>query len=52
MRLAINCGLNLKNIILLGQELKDLYEDVEMRHSLRYLETESVRPQMKMSEIG
>ncbi|XP_043461888.1 ryanodine receptor isoform X4 [Leptopilina heterotoma] len=39
-------------VIPLGQELKDLYEDVEMRHSLRYLETESVRPQMKMSEIG
>lgn len=34
-----------------GQELKDLYEDEEMRHSLRYLEAESVRPQMKMTDI-
>ncbi|XP_034937910.1 ryanodine receptor isoform X2 [Chelonus insularis] len=39
-------------IIPLGQELKDLYENPEMRHSLRYLETESVRPQMKMTEIS
>ncbi|XP_023317849.1 ryanodine receptor isoform X1 [Trichogramma pretiosum] len=39
-------------IIPLGQELKDLYEQDEMRHSLRYLETESVRPQMKMSDIS
>ncbi|XP_043283357.1 ryanodine receptor isoform X10 [Venturia canescens] len=38
-------------IIPLGQELKDLYENEEMRHSLRYLETESVRPEMKMTEI-
>lgn len=37
--------------ICIGQELKDLYEDSEMRHSLRYLETESIRPQMKMTEI-
>ncbi|XP_044016394.1 ryanodine receptor isoform X3 [Aphidius gifuensis] len=39
-------------IIPLGQELKDLYENVEMRHSLRYIQTESVRPQMKMTEIN
>ncbi|XP_043499298.1 ryanodine receptor isoform X4 [Polistes fuscatus] len=39
-------------IIPLGQELKDLYEDPEMKHSLRYLETESVRPQMKMTDIS
>ncbi|KAJ8665342.1 hypothetical protein QAD02_007004, partial [Eretmocerus hayati] len=39
-------------IIPLGQELKDLYENEEMRHSLRYLETESVRPQMKMTDIS
>ncbi|XP_058809913.1 ryanodine receptor [Phymastichus coffea] len=38
-------------IIPLGQELKDLYENEEMKHSLRYLETESVRPQMKMTDI-
>lgn len=38
-------------IVPLGQELKDLYEDVEMRHSLRYLETLSVRPKMEMTEI-
>lgn len=34
-----------------GQELKELYENEEMKHSLRYLETESVRPQMKMTDI-
>lgn len=34
-----------------GQELKDLYENPEMRHSLRHLETISVLPEMKMSEI-
>ncbi|XP_057319083.1 ryanodine receptor isoform X4 [Microplitis mediator] len=39
-------------IIPLGQELKDLYENEEMCHSLRYLETESVRPQMKMTDIS
>lgn len=39
-------------VIPLGQELKDLYEDPEMGHSLRKLETVSVKPQMKMSEIG
>ncbi|XP_014216363.1 ryanodine receptor-like [Copidosoma floridanum] len=39
-------------IIPLGQELRDLYENEEMRHSLRYLETESVKPQMKMTDIG
>ncbi|KAL6426510.1 hypothetical protein ACFW04_009145 [Cataglyphis niger] len=38
-------------IIPLGSELKDLYENPEMKHSLRYLETESIRPQMKMTEI-
>lgn len=38
-------------IIFTGQELKDLYENVEMRHSLRYIQTESVRPQMKMTDI-
>lgn len=39
-------------IIPLGQELKELYEDPEMRHSLRSLKTESVRPQMKMTDIA
>lgn len=38
-------------IIPLGPELKFLYEDEEMRHSLRSLITESVRPQMRMTEI-
>ncbi|KAL1124812.1 hypothetical protein AAG570_001433 [Ranatra chinensis] len=39
-------------IIPLGQELKELYEDPEMGHSLRSLQTESVLPQMKMSDIA
>lgn len=38
-------------IIPLGPELKALYEDDEMKHSLRSLVTESVQPQLKMSEI-
>ncbi|KAL5285595.1 hypothetical protein ACFFRR_007348 [Megaselia abdita] len=38
-------------IIPLGPELKALYEDEEMKHSLRSLVTESVQPQLKMSEI-
>lgn len=38
-------------IIPLGPELKALYEDEEMKHSLRSLITESVQPQLKMSEI-
>ncbi|GLG95824.1 Ryanodine receptor [Gryllus bimaculatus] len=38
-------------IIPLGPELKELYEDPDMGHSLRSLKTESVRPQMKMTEI-
>ncbi|XP_067007679.2 ryanodine receptor [Anabrus simplex] len=38
-------------IIPLGPELKELYEDPEMGHSLRSLKTESVRPQMKMTDI-
>lgn len=42
---------NINVVICAGQELKDLYENPEMRHSLRYLETESIRPQMKMTEI-
>jgi ryanodine receptor 2 len=39
-------------IIPLGPELKGLYEDLEMGHSLRSLRTESVRPQMKMTDIA
>lgn len=39
-------------IIPLGQELTALYEDPQMGHSLRSLQTESVRPQMKMTEIS
>ncbi|XP_030749975.1 ryanodine receptor isoform X1 [Sitophilus oryzae] len=39
-------------VIPLGQELKDLYEDSEMGHSLRRLQIESVVPQMKTSEIS
>ncbi|XP_017464405.1 PREDICTED: ryanodine receptor [Rhagoletis zephyria] len=35
----------------LGTELKELYNDEEMCHSLRSLVTESVRPQMRMTEI-
>lgn len=38
-------------IIPLGPELKELYNDEEMRHSLRSLETQSVRPQLRMTEI-
>lgn len=39
-------------IIPLGSELMDLYSDPDMCHSLRSLRTESVRPQMKMTEIA
>ncbi|XP_039761395.1 ryanodine receptor isoform X13 [Pararge aegeria] len=39
-------------VIPLGPELKVLYEEPEMRHSLRSLQTESVRPQMKMTDIA
>ncbi|XP_018801106.1 PREDICTED: ryanodine receptor isoform X11 [Bactrocera latifrons] len=35
----------------LGTELKELYSDDEMCHSLRSLITESVRPQMRMTDI-
>jgi len=35
----------------LGAELKELYADEEMQHSLRSLVTESVRPQLRMTEI-
>lgn len=38
-------------IIPLGPELKDMYNDDEMRHSLRSLQTESVRPQLRLTEI-
>ncbi|XP_050357863.1 ryanodine receptor isoform X10 [Nymphalis io] len=39
-------------VIPLGPELKGLYEYPEMGHSLRSLQTESVRPQMKMTDIA
>ncbi|CAH2061836.1 unnamed protein product, partial [Iphiclides podalirius] len=39
-------------VIPLGPELKALYEDPDMRHSLRSLQTESVRPQMNMTDIS
>lgn len=39
-------------IIPLGPELRELYEDTDMKHSLRSLKTESVRPQMKMTDIS
>ncbi|PSN30490.1 Ryanodine receptor [Blattella germanica] len=39
-------------IIPLGPELKELYEDPEMRHSLRSHRTESVQPQMKMTDVA
>ncbi|XP_070139394.1 ryanodine receptor [Drosophila kikkawai] len=35
----------------LGPELKELYSEAEMQHSLRSLVTESVRPQLRMTEI-
>lgn len=38
-------------IIPLGAELIELYSDDEMCHSLRSLITESVRPQMRMTDI-
>lgn len=48
-----NCREVCKNefIIPLGPELKELYHDEEMRHSLRSLQAESVRPQLRMTEI-
>ncbi|RVE49455.1 hypothetical protein evm_005886 [Chilo suppressalis] len=39
-------------VIPLGPELKSLYEEPKMGHSLRSLQTESVRPQMKMTDIA
>ncbi|XP_017777975.1 PREDICTED: ryanodine receptor [Nicrophorus vespilloides] len=38
-------------VIPLGPQLKELYDDPEMGHSLRKLQMESVRPQMKMTDI-
>uniref|UniRef100_A0A182IRU9 Uncharacterized protein n=1 Tax=Anopheles atroparvus TaxID=41427 RepID=A0A182IRU9_ANOAO len=39
-------------IIPLGSDLRDLYNDPEMCHSLRSLQTLSVRPEMNMTEIA
>ncbi|XP_071050495.1 ryanodine receptor isoform X2 [Onthophagus taurus] len=39
-------------VIPLGPELREMYEDPEMGHSLRRLQVESVRPQMKMTDIA
>lgn len=39
-------------IIPIGPELKELYSDPEMGHSLRSLKTESVQPQLKMTDIA
>uniref|UniRef100_A0A336KLC6 CSON012070 protein n=1 Tax=Culicoides sonorensis TaxID=179676 RepID=A0A336KLC6_CULSO len=39
-------------IIPLGEDLKELYANPEMCHSLRSQRTESVRPLMKMTDIG
>ncbi|XP_050093132.1 ryanodine receptor isoform X16 [Anopheles aquasalis] len=39
-------------IIPLGADLKELYHDPEMCHSLRSLQTLSVRPEMNMTEIA
>ncbi|XP_046400098.1 ryanodine receptor isoform X3 [Ischnura elegans] len=39
-------------LIPLGPELRELYENPEMCHSLRSLRTESVRPQMKMTDVA
>jgi hypothetical protein len=36
-------------IVPLGPELKELYEDPAMDHSLRCLKAESVRPQMNVT---
>ncbi|KOB76511.1 Ryanodine receptor 44F, partial [Operophtera brumata] len=38
-------------VIPLGPELKSLYDEPEMGHSLRSLQTESVRPHLKMTDI-
>lgn len=38
-------------IIPLTQELKDLYEDEAMRHSLRSVQTLSIQPKMTITEI-
>lgn len=38
-------------VIPLGPELKELYEDPDVGHSLRVLQVESVQPQMNMSDI-
>ncbi|CAG9853862.1 unnamed protein product [Phyllotreta striolata] len=38
-------------VIPIGQELKDLYDDADMGHSLRKLKMESIQPQMKTSDI-
>lgn len=39
-------------IIPLGPQLKELYANDEMSHSLRSLQMESVRPRMFMTEIA
>lgn len=39
-------------VIPLGPELKSLYEDPDMCHSLRSLDTQSIQPQMKMTDIA
>lgn len=39
-------------IVPLGPELKELYEDPGMDHNLRCIKTESVRPQMNMTDIN
>uniref|UniRef100_A0A182MMK6 Ryanodine receptor 3, brain n=1 Tax=Anopheles culicifacies TaxID=139723 RepID=A0A182MMK6_9DIPT len=39
-------------IIPLGSDLRELYNDPEMCHSLRSLQTLSVRPEMNMTEIA
>lgn len=38
-------------IVPIGPELKELYADDEMKHSLRSLKYKSVLPQLKMTEI-
>jgi len=39
-------------VIPLGPELKELYANEEMCHSLRSLNTLSIQPQMKMTDIS
>lgn len=39
-------------IIPLGSELKEIYSEAEMCHSLRSLQMISIRPELKMTDIS